>query len=345
MGSSTTPERAAAHAAAAHDVRESPPAVPDPWGPRRNPRRNADDTPPARPPAAPIVSVRGLRHTYDDGTEVAYGDLPLEVHPRERVVLLGPNGAGKSTLLLHVLGLLKPDDGEVHVFDSAPHALPPSERVRIAALLQQVDEQLIGPTVWDDVAFTPRNLGMDERDTTPLVEAALRRLGVWEVRHKVVHALSAGERRKVALAGATVFASGRRFGPRLFVMDEPFAALDPRSRAGLLALVDELRRVHGTGVLLSTHFVHSVPEFADTVYVLAPGGRIAAKGTPEEVFSQPEVLESLDIEAPVLSQLFRSLEARGISLPAPLSIEHAADLLANHCRAGGRRLPEAGRGR
>jgi cobalt/nickel transport system ATP-binding protein len=244
-----------------------------------------------------------------------------------------------------VLGLLQPSAGEVRVFGRPPHTLPPAERVQVAALLQQVDEQLIGPTVWDDVAFTPRNLGLREADVAVLVEAALRRLNVWPLRGKVVHALSAGERRKVALAGAVVFSHGARFGPRLLVLDEPFAALDPRSRATLLALIEELRRDHATAVLLSTHFVHSVPEFADTVYVLAPGGRIVARGTPADVFARPEVLESLDIEPPVLSQLFRSLAERGISLPPPLSVEHAADLLANHCRSGGRRLPDTGRGR
>jgi ABC-type multidrug transport system ATPase subunit len=131
----------------------------------------------------------------------------------------------------------------------------------------------------------------------------------------------------------------------LLVLDEPFAALDPRSRANLLSLIEELRQAHDTAVLLSTHFVHTVPEFADSVYVLAPGGRIAAHGTPEQVFAQPEVLEALDIEPPVLAQLFRSLEQRGISLPLPLTVEHAADLLASHCRSGGRRLPESSRGR
>ncbi|MGH2353264.1 MAG: energy-coupling factor ABC transporter ATP-binding protein [Chloroflexota bacterium] len=295
--------------------------------------------------AEPVVLVRGLEHTYADGTAVRFGDTPLEVRPGERTVLLGPNGSGKSTLLLHILGLLTAQAGAVRVFGQPADALRPEQRAQIAALLQQVDEQIIGPTVWDDVAFTPRNLGLAQADVDRLVEAALRRLDVWHLRHKVPHALSAGERRKVALAGAIVFSAGEAFGPRLLVLDEPFASLDPRSRAALLHLVEELRRDHGTAVLLSTHFVHTVPEFADSVYVLAPGGEIAAHGTPEAVFARPEVLEALDIEPPVLSQLFRSLERRGIALPLPRSVEHAADLLASHCRPGGRRLPEANRGR
>ena len=111
----------------------------------------------------------------------------------------------------------------------------------------------------------------------------------------------------------------------------------------MLALIEELRHDHGTAVLLTTHWVQSVPEFADRVYVLAPGGRIAAQGTPEEVFSRPEVLEALDVEPPVLSQLFRSLERRGISLPPSLTVERAAEVLAGYCRAG-RRIPDKGRG-
>ena len=211
----------------------------------------------------PIVVAQGVKHTYADGTSVSYGETPLLVRPRERTVLLGPNGSGKSTLLLHVLGLLEAQAGDVRVFGRPAHQLAPEQRAQIAALLQQVDEQIIGPTVWDDVAFTPRNLGLADAEVARLVEASLRRLEVWHLRHKVAHALSAGEKRKVALAGAAVFSDGAAFGPRLLVLDEPFAALDPRSRAALLALLDQLRRDHGTAVLLSTHFVHRVPEFAD----------------------------------------------------------------------------------
>jgi cobalt/nickel transport system ATP-binding protein len=311
-----------------------------------------------------VVSVRGLRHVYDDGTAVEYGEVPLEVRPRQRVVLLGPNGSGKSTLLLHVLGLLKARQGEVRVFGRPAGALRPEERAQIATLLQQVDDQIIGPTVWDDVAFTPRNLGLPAGEVSRLVEHALRRLEIWPLRAKVPHALSAGERRKVALAGAIVFSAGgapaagapgeaspdgkarggapdgRAFGPRLLVLDEPFDALDPRSRGTMMALIEELRRDHGTAVLMTTHWVQAVPEIADLVYVLAPGGRITARGGPEEVFSRPEVLEALDVEPPVLSQLFRSLERHGIILPPALTVERAADVLAGYCRAG-RRLPSS----
>jgi cobalt/nickel transport system ATP-binding protein len=300
-----------------------------------------------------VVQVRQLQHTYPDGTLVDFGQTPLEVAAGQRVVLLGPNGAGKSTLLLHILGLIAAQRGEVQVFGQPAHQLRPEQRAQVAALLQQVDEQIIGPTVWDDVAFTPRNLGLPGTAVEQLVERALRRLGIWELRHKVPHAISAGERRKVALAGAVVLSTApdgagpdaKAFGPRLFVLDEPFAALDPRSRTALLNLLEELRRDFNTAVLLSTHFVHAVPDFADAVYVLSPEGRIAAHGTPEEVFARPEVLEALDIEPPVLPQLFRSLERRGISLPPPRSVEDAAELLARHCRPGKRRLPEPGRGR
>ena len=297
------------------------------------------------PGGPPVVDVRDLRHTYPDGTAVDFGSTPLLVRPGERVVILGPNGAGKSTLLLHVLGLLTAQHGKATVLGSPAHRLKPEQRTQVAALLQHVDEQIIGPTVWDDVAFAPRNLGVSRQVVDELVEAALRRLEIGHLRHKVPHALSAGQRRKVALAGAIVFSAGTSFGPQLLVLDEPFAALDPRSRVALLKLIEELRRDHGTAVLLSTHFVHAVPEFADTVYVLAPGGRIAARGSPSQVFAQPEVLEALDIEPPVLSQLFRSLEARGVSLPAALTVEAAADVLASHCRSASRRLPDAGRTR
>jgi cobalt/nickel transport system ATP-binding protein len=324
------------------------------FGLRRRAREAAPPVPDAGPLPLPVLAVRGLRHRYEDGTEVDYGDASLELRPGQRGVLLGPNGSGKSTLLLHVLGLLKAQQGQVQVFGQPAEGLPPEQRVRLATLLQRVDDQIIGPTVWDDVAFTPRNLGLPQAVVADLVEGALRRLEIWHLRARVPHALSAGERRKVALAGAIVFATptgpgaaeagrpGAAFGPGLLVLDEPFSALDPRSRGMMLALIEELRRDHGTAVLLATHWVQAVPEFADRVFVLAPGGRIATQGTPEEVFSRPEVLEALDVEPPVLSQLFRSLERRGISLPPSLSVERAAEVLAGYCRAG-RRLPDPGR--
>src|SRR5262249_4837525 len=144
--------------------------------------------------AQPPVRGHGLAYTYPDGTALNYGEGALEGLPGGRGGILGANGAGQRTPLLPVLGLLKAQLGEVRVFGEPADALRPEQRAQIAALLQQVDEQIIGPTVWDDVAFTPRNLGLDRAEVARLTEAALRRMDVWHLRQKVPHALSAGGR-------------------------------------------------------------------------------------------------------------------------------------------------------
>ncbi len=266
----------------------------------------------------PIIRVSCVRHTYPDRTEVHLCGLDFVVQRGQRAVILGPNGCGKSTLLFHVLGLLEPQEGQVSVFGVDPGRHFNRIRERVGVLLQSADEQIIAPTVWDDVSFSPRNYGYRDAELDAMVERALAEVGIGHLRHKVCHLLSGGERRKVALAGALVLQ------PELLVLDEPFEGLDPVSRADLVELLNRLHREKRVTLVIATHDVNVVQAMADVVYVLVRGGEIVAQGRPEDVFRNPALLRQSNVEPPVLAELFQRLEQLGASLGRPLTLEEAA---------------------
>jgi cobalt/nickel transport system ATP-binding protein len=270
----------------------------------------------------PAVRVSCVRHTYPDRTTVHLCGLDFVVQKSSRVVILGPNGCGKTTLLFHILGLLEPQEGEVSVFGVNPARQFEKIRERVGVLLQNVEEQIIAPTVWDDVSYSPRSYGYGESEVDRRVTAALEKVGIAHLRHKVCHHLSGGEKRKVALAGALVLS------PELLVLDEPFEGLDPASRSDLVALLNRLHSEQGVTLVMATHDVNVVPLMADDVYVLLRGGEIVAHGSPREIFGNAEMLRNSNIEPPVLADLFQRLEAMGVALGRPLTVEEAAKILA-----------------
>jgi cobalt/nickel transport system ATP-binding protein len=268
-----------------------------------------------------VVYVSCVRHTYEDGTSVALCGLDVVVQRGQRVAVLGPNGSGKTTLLFHVLGLLRPEEGSVKVFGHDPAREWKTIRERIGVVLQNVDEQILAPTVRDDVAFSPRQYGLPAEEVDRRVDATMRLLGISHLAGRVPHNLSGGEKRKVALAGALVME------PELLVLDEPFEGLDPASRDELVDLASDLA-AGGTTILMSTHDIDSVPDFADYCYVLAGGGEVVFHGTPDELFGHPDVLARGNIRPPVLAELFGRLRATDPSAPDPaLTVTDAVDKL------------------
>jgi len=268
-----------------------------------------------------VVHVSCVRHSYEDGTSVHLCGLDFIATQGQRIAVLGPNGAGKTTMLYHILGLLKAQEGIVRVFGVDPSEEWPKIRQRIGVMLQNVDEQILGPTVEDDVAFSPRQYGVPDDEVERRVTSALELLGIGALRRRVPHNLSGGEKRKVALAGALVMR------PELLVLDEPFEGLDPASRHMALDLLADLA-AGGVTVVMSTHDIDSVPEVADYAYVLAPGGQIALSGTPAEVFAEADALAKGNIRPPVLAELFAELRKADPSAPPPaLSVADAVDAL------------------
>lgn len=275
-----------------------------------------------------VVRVSCIRHSYEDGTSVHLCGLDFVARKGRRTALLGPNGSGKTTMLFHVLGLLRSREGMVRVFGVDPATEWPSIRRRVGVVLQNVDEQLLAPTVFDDVAFSPRQYGLPEAEVRERVERVLDLLDIAALAPRVPHNLSGGEKRKVALAGALVL------DPELLVLDEPFEGLDPKARSGLVTLIERLAADHGVTVVMSTHDIDSVHELADYCYVLKTGGEIALEGTPADVFSRADDIARSNIRPPVLAELFARLAERDGSAPAPeLDVTAAAEALARWKRS------------
>lgn len=269
-----------------------------------------------------LVNVHCIKHVYPDKTEVAVCGLDFTVAESERVVILGPNGAGKTTLLSHIMGLLTPIEGSVEVMGLKPDKHFNSIRKNIGVMFQNVDEQIIGPTVFDDIAFALRNDRLPKKQVDEAVNHIAKNIGIEEMLAKIPHYLSGGQKKKVALAGALVMK------PKLLILDEPFEGLDPVSKNEMINYLNRLSREEGIALIVATHDINVVPQIADTLYVLS-GGKIIARGIPSEVFSQTEVLKEARLEPPVLMELFLRLNQNGFSLGMPENIDDAEKRLKN----------------
>ena len=271
--------------------------------------------------AAPTVAVRGLRVQYPDGRTVAISGLPFVVERGERVALLGPNGSGKSTLLRAVLGLARARSGEVRVFGRDPAREFEQVRTQLGAVLQDVDAQLLAPTVGEDLAFGLVGSGLSDDQVQRRVQAIAETYDLVPLLEKVPHYLSGGERRKVALAGALITE------PELLVLDEPFASLDPRSRRELSQYLQQEHARRGLALLLTTHEIEELPELVDTIYVLSGDGELVAKGSPGEVFGMHDLLVACNVAPPMLVRLIEALRVRGQDLPVAYDPEAMAESL------------------
>lgn len=264
----------------------------------------------------PIIKVNCIRHVYPDKTEVSICGLDFTAYEGERVVILGPNGAGKTTLLFHILGLLSPAEGEIEVLGMKPYESFKRLRKNIGVVFQNVDEQIIGPRVYDDIAFTPLNDGNTTEETDGLVRDIAEKLGIEELLDKIPHYLSGGQKKKVALAGALVN------NPKILIMDEPFDGLDPKSKQEIIDYINRLNRERGITVITTTHDINLVPQIADTIYLLSKEG-IVLKGDSFEVFSNVEMLKDANLEPPILMDLFKRLSDRGYDIGVPANVEEA----------------------
>jgi cobalt/nickel transport system ATP-binding protein len=235
----------------------------------------------------PVLDVRGLAHVYPDGHQALYG-VDLHVHQGERVALLGPNGAGKTTLVLHLNGILLPDAGSVTV-SGMPVTKPNLQEVRrrVGIVFQDPDDQLFMPTVRDDVAFGPRNMGLRGAELDSRVLEALDQVGMAEVVDRPPHHLSFGQRRRVAVA--TVLA----MRPEILVLDEPSSNLDPASRR---ELADILRSLDVT-VLMVTHDLPYALELCPRSVVLSDGV-VVADGATHALLVDDELMRAHRLELP-----------------------------------------------
>jgi len=264
-----------------------------------------------------IVEIDCITHVYPDMTKVQICGLEFVVNRGERVAILGSNGCGKTTLLKHLLGILVPKDGSVRVFGMDPGKDYAKIRERVGVVMQDVDEQILGPTVQDDVLFAPLNYGVPRAKAESLARDVMGRLNIEPIQKKIVHYLSGGEKKKVALAGALVLS------PDLLILDEPFTGLDPLSKRDLIQVLNELNQEKKVTLIMTLHEVDLVPEVSDILYLMHGHGDLGERGTPEEIFSRFEDLERYNLEEPTLTQLFRGLREQGLDFGNPIRVGEA----------------------
>ena len=268
-----------------------------------------------------IVEVDCITHVYPDMTKVQICGLDFIVNQGERVAILGANGCGKTTLLKHLMGVLVPRDGSVKVFGVDPGREYKKIRERIGVVMQDVDEQILGPTVYDDILFAPLNYGLGKSEAEGKAKEIIERLNIEPIQGRIVHYLSGGEKKKVALAGALVME------PDLLILDEPFTGLDPTSRRDFIKTLNELNKEKGISFIMTLHEVDLVSEVSDILYLMHGHGDLSERGRPEEIFGRFKDLESFNLEEPTLTRLFKGLKKEGLDFGDPLQIDEAIRMI------------------
>jgi len=267
-----------------------------------------------------LIETRDLSYIYP-GNVTALHHVNFVAPRNARIAVIGANGAGKSTLFKCFNGIFTPTSGQV-LIRGEPISRGNLREVRkfVGLVFQNPDDQIFSPTVEQDVAFGPMNLGLDEETVHHRVHEALKLVGIEDLAHRVPHHLSGGEKKRVAIAGIIAME------PEVLVLDEPTAGLDPRGVRELIGVINNLSRTFGMTVIFSTHDVSVIPEVADYLYVMAKGGFVA-QGTVEEVFAQPELLASVRLDVPVLPRLIRSLIDRGVPVRMAYTYSQAEQAL------------------
>ncbi|MCE5297499.1 MAG: ATP-binding cassette domain-containing protein [Methanoregulaceae archaeon] len=256
-----------------------------------------------------ILEARDIRYRYPRGLEAICG-ISFHIRKCEKIAIVGPNGAGKSTLMLLFNGMIRPDSG-ILLFDNEPVRYDKSSlrmiRKRIGFVLQNPDRQIIAPTVYQDVAFGPVNLGYSESEVKAAVGGALRYVGLEGFERRPPHQLSGGEKKRVAIAGVLAM------DPDVLIFDEPTAGLDPSGSEDIMELLDELNS-QGKTIIISTHDIELAYPWADRVILLL-GGKILQEDIPDVAFGSPEYVRKAHLSMPTLLELYFELEKRGFSLP------------------------------
>ena len=268
-----------------------------------------------------LFRLENLSHRYSDGT-LALNEVSLSFAEGERTALLGTNGSGKTTLLHHLNGILKPTSGQVY-FEDKPLKYDSKSlldlRRRVGFIFQDPNDQLFAPTVKQDVAFGPLNLGQPADQVKKAVDEALNTVGMAEFAEKPPHFLSLGQKKRVALAGVLAMQ------PEVLIMDEPTSNLDPRATSEILHLLLRLNKECKITLILATHDVDMVPLFANKLYILDKG-KLVSEGSPAELFSETELIRSVNLRSPRITHLFEVLKKENnlpINPRLPLTISEA----------------------
>ena len=268
------------------------------------------------------IEVKCLEHKFQDSSKISICGMEFHADLGETVALIGQNGSGKTTLFFHVVGLLTPSGGSVRVLGADVNS-PGFEKARrnVGMVFQEVENQLIGPTVWDDIAFAPFNAGWAKKDVEAGVEEMMGHFGISHLADRVPHYLSGGEKKKVALAGTMVMR------PKILLLDEPFAHLDPSSKRDLIRHIEHYRAEGDKCVLITEHDLGTIHLLSDRVYLLEKGKGMTFEGTPEQLMEDRDALSRADIEIPELDELFMRLRKEGYKVKVPKTAEEALQAL------------------
>ncbi len=269
-----------------------------------------------------LIEIQNVSYAYEDAAAKALNNVSLTINDGEFVAVVGHNGSGKSTLAKHLNALLLPTEGKVLVdgMDTADEADTLSIRQRVGMVFQNPDNQLVTTIVEEDVAFGPENIGVPGNEIRTRVDRALAAVGMEKYAHSAPNMLSGGQKQRIAIAGMLAMQ------PKVLVLDEATAMLDPKGRRDIIDLVTKLHKKNGITVVMITQYMEEAIG-ADRVAVMS-GGELILEGTPKEVFSQDELLHKHRLDVPVMQQLANRLNARGANLPKSiLSVEEMAQAI------------------
>ena len=265
------------------------------------------------------IELKNVTHTYSEGSAfqaTAIRNVSLTIEDGEFIAVVGHTGSGKSTLVQHLNGLLKPTGGQILIDGedlNAPGADRRRIRQKVGLVFQYPEYQLFEETVAKDIAFGPKNLGLTEDEIDARVRRAMAHvhLDYDKYAQRSPFELSGGQMRRVAIAGVLAME------PKVLILDEPTAGLDPRGRDRILGMVQELHAKGGTTVIMVSHSMDDVARLATRLVVMSKGALVAT-GTPREIFRQVDMMESIGLGVPEAARLCALLRRRGVKLPDDL---------------------------
>ena len=284
-----------------------------------------------------ILKAEGLTYQYSIGTpfeKTALDHVDLEIEDGEFVGLIGHTGSGKSTLIQQFNGVLKPTSGRILVDGQDIWALKKADmrqvRVKVGLVFQYPEYQLFEETVYKDIAFGPRNMGLDEQEIDRRVRQTAQIVGLApELLDQPPFALSGGQKRRVAIAGVMAME------PRVLILDEPTAGLDPRGRDRILDRLKAYHREHGGTIILVSHSMEDVARFASRILVMNQG-KVFCYDTPERVFRRSEEIRELGLSVPQITRVFNALRSRGYRFDSEVyTVEYARDLILRYLKEKG----------
>ena len=271
-----------------------------------------------------IISFKNVHFTYPGDDQESLCGIDLDIAAGSFVAVLGHNGSGKSTLAKHMNAILVPDEGQVLIdgIDTADEERVIDVRRTVGMVFQNPDNQIVANVVEDDVAFAPENLGVPPEEIRRRVDEALKQVDMYDFRMHAPHLLSGGQKQRVAIAGVIAMQ------PRIIVLDEPTAMLDPQGRAEVIGTITKLCRENGMTVVLITHHMDECVG-ADRLIVMS-NGYIVADGTPKYVFADVALMDREGLSVPATVRLVHELRDAGWALPEDeLDVEDCAAELAD----------------